>query len=508
MEKTSQSPAQAAVSPESKPEGDIQLPHTLQTYVGMIHDGGAPHQRQFPDEIADTHIREKPSSGNTSWRGSEDSEEFAAAYLRSSKPRIKSEICDTVLKQYAGNLAACTSKVTLGDLKRYTTSRTRLDLEQAAGLVISAFVHEGRLEDATQLVLEVGQLLRSTCMWIEPNQPLPASQGAFVNPVNLAKKIQVSAVKGGIEVPLATSYAELVPLLMRVRRCKPDNRCLKIPQWMFEEAGIEPPEHFRALFATVGTQHPIAPREQDSIIVSRRHFRSQQRHIYYYYQYWRPEVNLRKRVKLLEDEVIFGRSWLQSQILNVNDVGLLSHYFFALQRRLQRKAVGWSWGGFFAKEEGATYYQNNLSMKSTFEKKLLGIAESNEEGVIVATGRDDTLARIDETCLLMKRYVDVHGGGVKENLTFKRGVSGGSGRGPVDFYNLLCDILAQLQEQAKDEGLVHVPGHVQKFLAKDIMAWNNAWKDDAFACGKIPGWEVWLKNRAVEDLEEWDIVIR
>ena len=27
------------------------------------------------------------------------------------------------------------------------------------------------------------------------------------------------------------------------------------------------------------------------------------------------------------------------------------------------------------------------------------------------------------------------------------------------------------------------------------MHWNNAWEDDAFAKGKIPGWVDWLNRR-------------
>ncbi|KAF2023006.1 hypothetical protein EK21DRAFT_95258, partial [Setomelanomma holmii] len=344
--------------------------------------------------------REQRRPNVVSLQGSNDCERFAAAYVQSSRSRMKSEECDEVLRKFAGNLAACTSNVTLDDLRRYTTSRTRLDLEQAAAVVSSAFVTEGRLNNANQLVQEVGQLLRSSCMWIDPSQQLPESHVVFVRPINLARKVQSS-----------------------------QRRCLRIPEWMFEEAGIAPPEHFRAFFANRDrTQHPNAPRKDDSIIVSRQHFRVEQRHISHYYRYWEPTVNFRKRVKILEDEVIFGRWWLHERVLSVNDVGVLSNCFFILQRRLQRKAVGFRYCGFFAKGEGAKYYQNNLSMKSTFENRLLEIAEANEEGVIVAMGSDDTMKRIDKACLLMKRYVDVYGGGVKESLTFKRGVSGGSGR--------------------------------------------------------------------------------
>jgi hypothetical protein len=40
-----------------------------------------------------------------------------------------------------------------------------------------------------------------------------------------------------------------------------------------------------------------------------------------------------------------------------------------------------------------------------------------------------------------------------------------------------------------------MPGPVRKFLAKDIMAWNSSFSDDAFAGGRVPGWEAWLAQR-------------
>lgn len=159
------------------------------------------------------------------------------------------------------------------------------------------------------------------------------------------------------------------------------------------------------------------------------------------------------------------------------------------------------------KGEGQKLFQNNVSIKSTFENVLLDIAESNEEGIIVACCDDDTLALIDQTCLL-KEYVDIYGAGDTQNLVFKKGQVGGSGRGPVDDYNLLCDVLAQLKQQARDEGVVDVPGPVRKFLAKNIMQYNGAWEDDAFTGGFKTGWEEWLIKRGLVEDEGWDIVVR
>lgn len=42
------------------------------------------------------------------------------------------------------------------------------------------------------------------------------------------------------------------------------------------------------------------------------------------------------------------------------------------------------------------------------------------------------------------------------------------------------------------------------------MAWNQAWGDDAFAPGRVPGWEGWLKNRrsmrVLPELEQSDAI--
>jgi hypothetical protein len=118
-------------------------------------------------------------------------------------------------------------------------------------------------------------------------------------------------------------------------------------------------------------------------------------------------------------------------------------------------------------------------------------------GLSTAETLEDILALLDQTCLLMKRYVDVYAQGFKENLVFQKGKTGGSGRGTVDEYNLLCDILNQLKDRAKTEGINPIPGPVYKFLAKDIMHWNNAWEDDAFASGKVHGWELYLIERGL-----------
>ncbi|KAF2685201.1 hypothetical protein K458DRAFT_388091 [Lentithecium fluviatile CBS 122367] len=513
----------------SSPNAPIQLPHTLQTYVGMVLGDGAPQQRRIPDDIADLEPLDRTKiaialplsesySTPASYMPSPAITEHAAAYLSSlsaTRPSQKTvgPYIDDRVTRCAANLRACVSKVGKEDLKLWMQTRTRFDLEQGAAIVIAAFMDEGRVADAVRLVRELGTVLATSCMWMEKDVPLAVQQPVSPSPVKLGRKLQLSAAKQGLTIPLATDYKTLVPLLMRVRRCKPDNRCLHVPSWMFAEADIAPPAHFSAAFTTEHpAPHPTAPREADAITLSRRHFRTDQRIIMQLFRFSDSTKRLRKDIKVMEDTVLYGGSWMQSRVFDVDDVALLSHYFFQFQRRLQRKVVsGFSGNVFMGKGEGRRLFQNNVALKSTFETVLLDIAESNDAGVIVATGNEDTLALIDRTCLLMKSYVDIYGAGCTQNLVFEKGLSGGSGRGPVDEYNLLCDVLAELRLRGREEGVVEVPGPTKKFLAKDIMYYNNAWEEDAFAGGKKAGWEDWLVKRGLagEDGEEgWDIVVR
>lgn len=182
-------------------------------------------------------------------------------------------------------------------------------------------------------------------------------------------------------------------------------------------------------------------------------------------------------------------------MLPSNDTLVVAHYFFALQRRLQRKVVSdLQWTSFLQKGESGNIVQNNPEIPTTFEERLSTL--SGQSGVPLS---GSLLPQIDQCCLLMESYVKVYGNGDRKNLVFVRGVSGGSGRGAVDDYNLLCDILNTLCGKAKEEG-VKMPGPVRKFLAKDIMAWNEAFGDDAFAGGRVPGWEPWLAERRVKGI--------
>ena len=295
------------------------------------------------------------------------------------------------------------------------------------------------------------------------------------------------------EVGEIHDWSSLIRLLLRIRRCSPQSRCLIIPEWVFCEANAAPPSEFRVWDnhgrAAKGHE-PSLPPTSDSIALTRQEFRSIQRRLLRYYRFWDVTIRLRQDIKNLEANIIYSAELLRSQVLPSNDTLVVAHYFFALQRRLQRKVVSdLHWTAFLAKGESGTIVQNNPEIPTTFEERLS--AFSGQSGVPLSRS---ILPQIDQCCLLMESYVRIYGKGDRNNLIFARGVRGGSGRGAVDEYNLLCDVLNTLCGKAKAEGL-QMPGPVRKFLAKDIMAWNKAFDDDAFAGGRVPGWETWLAER-------------
>lgn len=117
-----------------------------------------------------------------------------------------------------------------------------------------------------------------------------------------------------------------------------------------------------------------------------------------------------------------------------------------------------------------------------------------------ASQMSQTLAKIRETCLLMRDYVNLYGDGSWTNLILRRNRR--VDRGPVDQYNNLCSVLnyftwryASLAkrpvEKLRQEGVL--PGPSRKFLATDIMAWAGSWGDDAFSDGREPSWSIWLR---------------
>ncbi len=406
--------------------------------------------------------------------------------------------------------ACCNLEIGLDFMKKNIKALNRLDLEQAAAIVISAVRNDDKIANRAETIPALVNaldhtLLTQSCMWLEADQWSP---GAEVEEAKLAgvvgllrrmlRKRSVSTESSDVSITRdICDWSVLLPLLLCVRRCSPRRRCLFVPQWIFNSAGVEPPPEF-AIWDRRGCVQPgrepnaLLEPNSDNIVLSRKAFRALQRRLLRYNRFWKPEIGLRNAIVELEANVIYSAEHIRSIVLPSQSTLEVAHYFFAVQRRLQRKVVSdLHWTGFLGKGESGNIMQNNPDIPTTFEKRLGDL--SGQIGIPI-TGH--LLSQIDQCCLLMEKYVSVYGNGDRRSLTFVRGSKGGSGRGAVDDYNLLCDILKTLCKAAKEKGLDY-PGPVRKFLAKDIMAYNGSFGDDAFANDAVPGWENWLTRRKV-----------
>lgn len=289
-------------------------------------------------------------------------------------------------------------------------------------------------------------------------------------------------------------------VLMRVRRHNRPRRCLFLPQWVFDAANIQAPEHFRATWGISGAVgHGVYPelseslQDGDGIICSHNQPNYFQRRLFRFYRFWDPEICLRKTVNSLQEDLKYSTDYIWNRLKDTDSTLLVAHYFFALQRRMQLKVVSnYAWTAFLPKGGSSEIFQNNISIISAFEEKLSEFSGQTGIPIVGDIGRI-----LQKCCLLMKEYVAVYAKGDRTKLVFARDVRGGSGRGAVDTYNLLCDLLRLICKDERSEGLIK-PGKVHKFLAKDIMSWNNSFEDDAFANGKVPGWKPWLAERRAE----------
>ncbi|KAI4235948.1 MAG: hypothetical protein L6R40_006316 [Gallowayella cf. fulva] len=494
-----------------------KLTHTLQTYLGMVKCQGAPLQRSHvvlpQDPLND--IRIAVQARDPSSLTEEDLVSlFTDCVLHRLLPEFENNSRQSPnIRCFQSNVRVCYDRFfDIEFMKTNIRMLNRVDLEQAAAVVISAIGNDPSITERSEIVSVLIRelapfLLTHSCMWLEEHQrhpKAPINEGKLSRLISLTKRMSNKSYSSAIDfefdspTAIIRDWSNLLPLLLRVRRCSPRTRCLLIPQWIFDAAGINAPPAYASavqdtkIDLTPGHEPTVATTalSDEDIVLSRKAFRALQRRLLHYYRFWDPAIRLRKAITDFEANVIYSAEHIKSSVLPSRDTLTVAHYFLALQRRLQRKLVSdLGWTRFLEKGEGAKVFQNNPDIQSTFEQRL---GEFSGQSGVPITG--DVVVQIDRCCLLMEEYVRVYGKGDGQNLVFVRGRRGGSGRGAVDEYNLLCDIMRMLCQAAKTKGLAH-PGAVRKFLAKDIMAWNQSFGDDAFADGVVPGWETWLAER-------------
>lgn len=489
---------------EIKKEPACKLVPTLETWYGMVKNEGAPTQRDFLPIPEGLRNSQPMPMGDAPDNSGVFADNFASCVMERRLPDWPAKNVSDVNTLQGNVHACCTPDRGVEFMKRIIRSRQRLDLEQAAAVVISSIANDEKINDSETMVRQLvlgldSTMLKKSCMWIDSLADKDTVQEQKFNRYRDGiQKVIVS--KDLTKADTFSDWADIMKVLMRVRRHNRPRRCLFLPQWVFDAANMQAPEHFRATWGIDGAVgHGIYPelpegeQDADRIVCSHNQFNYFQRRLFRFYRFWDPKIRLRKAVDSLQEDVKYSTDYIRTRLRDTDETLLVAHYFFALQRRSQLKVVSNNaWTSFLPKGGSSELFQNNTSIISAFEEKLSEF--SGQAGIPIA---GDIGRLLQKCCLLMEEYVAVYAKGDRTKLVFVRDVRGGSGRGAVDTYNLLCDLLRLICTDRRSEGLTK-PGKVYKFLAKDIMSWNNSFADDAFANGKVPGWEPWLAERRAE----------
>jgi hypothetical protein len=420
------------------------------------------------------------------------------------------------------NLVELSAPVDMDTLKNIVINRHRLDIEQAVALVIRILP-----EFAADLVRLVPTIMTQSSMWLTEAIPTPRDPDLYRR-----KVIFTILSRSADNVDKAEEWDELAPILFRIRRRDAFNasRCLRLPDWLhkYYPGDRKDLEWNFGEYPTFTIANPI--------VVSRRNFGRLTRRL------WRvvpnaPDKVLRRTITSLSKKLVYGDD-ARKGIKATHDRKALAYTFIAIQRRLQLKIVSDLHGRFLGKGEMSKFQQNTPYIQTNFEEKLGEIAVAGDDvdwTVLTAVQRpkgvegvdemDELLVLVDRICECFEWYVEIYGKGHTETLRPQKGRRGGF-RGPVDDWNAAVDILAELRRRINDagyqvisedatveeDGFAIVPEfteesaekaldlpRVHKFLALDIMSWNNSWGDDVFALEKMPPqWWTWLEKRRAE----------
>ena len=487
---------------------------TLQTWVGMVTNNGHPQMRtpylpQMSEQASKT-LRDQTTTHRSRCQ---------------DLSRIKARVAQATIET---NLEACSMPVMTKDLLDYVRQGKRVDTEQAVAMVIS---YLARLDPSPaqsskevsddfesrdtsivdDLINDPGtiDMLTNTYMWRELGDYdlLEDPREASI----IAKKNKILHLLGEEEDSNALPGPDFIALLQTLRRKRrklADSQYLTMPKELLPE---DLPEKEPWTF-----DHSYRRGKQDNIpiadarIVPQNLFRKIQQILYY----------MQKPTDVTALYVFDAERFIKSSgalsprrlaaLKASTDPYTIAYSFIAAQRRRQLKVVSdQGWSRFLVKGEGKLLLQNRPDVLTSFEDVLVRRASDLVALTAVACPKGirdhfsndaEIKDRARGVCELMERYVKDFGHGKMDNLTFSKDQRGGSGRGPVDVYNALCDELRDCRARARAAGTELDTGPVHKFLAKDIMASNRAWADDAFAGGKVPGWVEYLARVRAEEM--------
>ncbi|KAL8786132.1 MAG: hypothetical protein Q9195_008336 [Heterodermia aff. obscurata] len=281
-----------------------KLTHTLQTWSGMVLNHGQPQQRFTTSLPRNLVVSDRPAV-LASLLGLLSDEELSSIFipcvLQGRIPKFKKTgkpIENASARRFNSNIhACCDSGIDVDFMKRNVRALNRLDLEQAAAVVISSIRNDVRIANRgdiiTALIKELDtELIAESCMWLESHQ---RDGGVAVQEAKFARLVDMvggmlresqnstqSPENGSLSH--VKDWASLMPLLLRIRRKSPQFRCLFIPRWIFDAADVEPPSQFM-IWGKDGTISPghepiaLSVDEVNDVILSRKRFRSLQRRL-------------------------------------------------------------------------------------------------------------------------------------------------------------------------------------------------------------------------------------
>lgn len=434
------------------------------------------------------------------------------------------------LARLRANLIEIAKPIDMHVLKSSILNRQRLDIEQAVALLLRLLP-----EHTPQLIPLVPTIMINSCMWLEA--PLADVQDMDKHRRDhLLRLFSIAHIQ-----ETGQTWEELAAILLRIRRRRPvdASRGLRIPEWIQNHYQGDRNELFWQ--KEQKGQYRQYPERiiENPLIISNRNYTRITRLI------WRllrnaPEKVLRRDIASLSQNLVYGDSARQS-ISATHDRVALAYTFLAIQRKLQLKIVSDEQSNFLEKGQSSRYQQNTPYIPTTLEERLAEIALKDPQvdwavltavrrpaGVEAVDSTGELLELVDRVCGCFERYVMIYGKGHTEPLRPLPGRWGGF-RGPVDDWNAAVDILTELRRRINDASYqvvsqvddtmevddFTVVAHskeestekdlglpkADKFLALDIMSYNNSWKDDVFALEKMPPqWWTWLQKRRSEGM--------
>lgn len=149
---------------EIKKEPACKLVPTLETWCGMVVGQGAPTQRDpppIPEKLRNAPLKYMADAPE---EGGAFADQFASCVVEQRLPAWSARnVSDVNILQ--GNVhACCTPDRGVKFMKRIIRSRQRLDLEQAAAVVISSIANDEKIIDSETMVRQLVQGLDSTML--------------------------------------------------------------------------------------------------------------------------------------------------------------------------------------------------------------------------------------------------------------------------------------------------------------------------------------------------------